>query len=119
MSRQQLNVVVRIILFIGLAISVLLSVLSAWPAHPGLGSYPGEINIAEPYAGNDNSVVIHSKVSKPSVVTFPESAQLPDMICMVIQFWRGDSAAQADFDEFNQMQWDQEPGDAINIHYEL
>lgn len=116
MTRQRLNVVIRLVLLGSTLLSLGFLIASARPASPYLQPYPAVVGQPQPITGYWDIPAIWVTVSQPAVVTFPVELEGSDKVCMVVRFERGEAPAISNSIESEpQNEWDNNPPSALLI----
>lgn len=116
MSESRLNQIVRGLLIIMVAGTILLVIIAARPIPRYGGSIITAINTPQALLNDLNVAAALVTITDPAVVSFPSEWKLTDQICMVIRYQRGNAPTALPFDDgLAQSHWDDRPDEALII----
>lgn len=114
MSRERLNLIVRVGLAVTLGAAFLFTIGAAQPGFIDRGDYPAGVGVAQAIVGVWERPMLWVTVSRPAVVTPPADWNLGQHVCMVVQVGRGDYPAEPVWDDNPpQTRWDQPLADVF------
>lgn len=114
MTRERLNLGMRILLAAILGGAFLFSILAARPAYRFLGNYSGLIGTPQSIDAEWNQPAAYLTLEHPAVVGFPEAWQLPDQVCVVVRLERDSAPTSIPFPlRPAQIQWDDRPAETV------
>jgi len=119
MSRERLNLIVRVLLGTTLGAAFLFTVAAAQPGFIDRGDYPAGVGVAQAIVGVWERPMLWVTVSRPAVVNPPADWNLGQHVCMVVQVGRGNTPAEPVWDDNPpQTRWDQPLADVFIMGWE-
>jgi hypothetical protein len=114
MTRERLNLIIRLTLAFSVALALLLSIVAARPGYRSLGAYPAVVGQPEAIRDEWNNPAVYVTIWRPAVVTPPPDWHLADQICMVVRLERGPATTSLEVPFYPpQIHWDDEPGETV------
>jgi hypothetical protein len=114
MTRQRLNIIIRVLLGLTLLGALTLSIVSARPGYRFLGAYPAFPATQSALLTMFDQPALFITLMHPAVVKMPEAWQMSDQICVVLRLVRGPARTQVEFNDYApQIEWDNRPGQTV------